>query len=167
MWQLIILKGKTNKQMTNSPRGYRGIGTSGWGYPQKGSCAMLTLGWNWELKLQALCVCEVWGCGMWLTAIYAHNATHSVCVFFLGSGILLYTRQRVPMKLVTINTGAEVLLTDMDMHCCLCCWGMGSLQACDLTYRIFHLLSPAMSTVKCWVLGTPNESENLVLRPPT
>ena len=70
---------------------------------------------------------------MRLTAVYTHKATHLVCAFFLESGILLHTKQMVPMKLVTINTGTEVPLTDMDMHCCLHCWGMGSLQACDLT----------------------------------
>ena len=86
---------------------------------------------------------------MQLKAVYTHKATHLVCAFFLEAGILLHTKQMVPMKLVTINTGDEVPLTDMDMHCCLHCWGMGSLQACDLTSRTFHLLFPAMSTVKC------------------
>lgn len=154
---------QTNKWQT-LPGDTEGIGTSGWGYPQKGSCAMLTLGWKWELKLQGLCVC-VWGVGVWDVAVYTHKATHLVCAFFLESWILLHTKQMVPMKLVTINTGAGVPLTDMDIHCCLHCWGMGSLQACALTSRTFHLLSPTMSTVKCWVVGTPNESENLVLRP--
>lgn len=154
MWQLITLKEKTNKRQT-LPGDTEGIGTAGWGCPQKGSCAMLTLGWNWELKLQGLCVCGV-GCGMWLTAVYTHNVTHLVCAFFLESGILLHTRQMVPMKLVIINTGTEVLLTDVDMHCCLH-WGGGegnrSWQACDLTYRTSHLLSPqwAQWNVEWWV----------------
>lgn len=164
MWQLITLKGKTNKRQT-LPGDTEGIGTAGWGCPQKGSCAMLTLGWNWELKLQGLCVCGV-GCGMWFTAVYTHNVTHLVCAFFLESGILLHTRQMVPMKLVTINTGTEVLLTDVDMHCCLHWGGGGSVLASlwsDLQNFPFAL--PAMSTVKCWVVGPPKEPENLVLRP--
>lgn len=146
-------RGKQTNQRQTLPGDTEGIGTAGWGCPQKGSCAMLTLGWNWELKTSgAVCVWGV-GCGMWLTAIYTHNATQLVCAFFLEAGILLHTRQMVPMRLVTINTGTEALLTDMDMHCCLH-WGVGSRQACGLTYRTSHLLSPqwAQWNVEWWVL---------------
>lgn len=154
--------GKQTNQRQTLPGDTEGIGTAGWGCPQKGSCAMLTLGWNWELKLQGLCVCEVWGVGCGLPP-FTHTMRLGMC--FLPGGWDFVAHQADGAYETSHHKHRHRGSPDRHGHALLSPLGGGVLASLWSDLQNFPFALPAISTVKCWVVGPPIEPENLVLRP--